>query len=96
MSYRKLWIIAISIEAMLMVIGVVFIDAVGSLGLGIAWIFTQMPSHAISNYVIGEHFDSNAPFFILTFILQGTLFGSVLSIFKWAKTKFKAGSLPKE
>ena len=96
MSYRTLWIVAFSIEAMLMVIGLVFIGDDGSLSAGIAWILTQMPSHAISNWIIAEHFVSNAPFFILTFVLQGTLFGSVLSIFKWVKTKLDSGPAPEK
>jgi len=83
MSYRSLWIIAFSIEAILMAIGLLLIDSYGSLSWAIAWIATQMPSYAISNFVIAEHFDSDAPFFILTFILQGALLSSVFSLFKW-------------
>ena len=96
MNYRELWVIAFCIEAVLMMIGVTFINSSGSLSLAIAWIATQMPSHSISNWIIAEHFHSNAPFFVLTFVLQGTLFGSVLSIFKWVKTKLASDHGPKK
>ena len=84
MRYRSLWIIALTVESVLMIIGVVT-EKSASMSLGILLGLTQMPSLAFSNWMLSDHVGSMVPFYVLTWVLQSAFFGSILCAIKWAK-----------
>ncbi|MBI2812926.1 MAG: hypothetical protein HYX71_01420 [Opitutae bacterium] len=87
MSYRTLCITGLSIEAILMGIALFGIGEDASLGAGIAWGLTQMPSLPVANWLLSDYVGSDAPFYVITFILQSVFLASVLCLIKWTKER---------
>ena len=67
-----------------------------SLPTGILWASTQLPAVLVTKNAFDGYVGATTLFYSVTFVLQSAFFGSVLCIFKWAKTRLATMPAPQK